>query len=82
MTTTLGDQIRFDPRRVRIPLPPIEVQRAYGDTFRKLWEFARTLGEAHDLGIELVRDMIDATAASLTETTLEEQSPAPVQATR
>lgn len=69
MTSTLGDHIRFEPRRVRIPLPPVEVQRAYADTFRSLWEFARTLREAHDLGIQFVRDMVDATAAPLTGTT-------------
>jgi hypothetical protein len=69
MTSPLGDQVRFDPRRVRIPLPPIGTQRAYGEAFHRLWDFARTLREAHDLGIEFVRDMIDLTAAPLTETT-------------
>lgn len=67
MTSTLGEHIRFDPRRVRIPLPSIETQRVYGEAFRKLWEFARTLRAAHDLGIDFVRDMIDATAAPLGE---------------
>jgi hypothetical protein len=73
MTSTLGEHIRFDPRRVRIPLPPIDTQRAYGEAFRKLWEFARTLRTAHDLGIDFVRDMVDATAAPLGETTDREE---------
>ena len=68
MTSTLGERIRFDPRRVRIPLPPIETQRAYGEAFRRLWEFARTLRAAHDLGVDFVRAMVDATAAPLGET--------------
>lgn len=68
MTSTLGEHIRFDPRRVRIPLPPIGTQRAYGETFRMLWEFARTLRAAHDLGIDFVRDMIDVTVGTLGET--------------
>ena len=65
MASTLGDRIRFDPRRVRVPLLPIEDQRAYGESFRRLWDFARTLRTAYDEGTDLVRDLIDATAASL-----------------
>ena len=68
MTSSVGEHIRFDPRRVRIPLPPIDTQRAYGEAFRKLWEFARTLRAAHDLGIDFVREMVDATAAPLGKT--------------
>ena len=68
MTSTLGEHIRFDPRRMRIPLLPIDTQRVHGEAFRKLWEFARTLRAAHDLGIDFVRDMLDVTAASLEET--------------
>jgi N-6 DNA Methylase len=65
MASTLGEHIRFDPRRVQIPLLPIETQRTYGEAFRRLWEFARTFRAAHDEGIDFVRDMIDATAALL-----------------
>jgi hypothetical protein len=64
MASTLGDRIRFDPRRVRIPLLPIEDQRAYGESFRRLWDFARTLRIAYDEGTDLVHELIDATAAS------------------
>ena len=55
-------------------MPPIGTQRAYGEAFRKLWEFARTLRAAHDLGIDFVRDMVDATAASLGKTADLEES--------
>ena len=79
MTSTLGEHIRFDPRRVRIPLLPIATQRAYGEAFRKLWEFTRTLRAAHDQGIDFVRDMIDATASSLGETADREESPQSVR---
>ncbi len=34
MAGTMGDHIRFEPRRVRVPLLPIETQRAYGEAFR------------------------------------------------
>ena len=64
MASTLGDRIRFDPRRVRVPLLPIEDQRAYGESFRRLWDFARTLRTAYDEGNDLIRELIDATAAS------------------
>ena len=79
MTSTLGDHIRFDARRVRIPLVPIGVQRTYGEGFRKLWEFARTLRAAHDLGIDFVRDMIDLTASPLVEAADGAESPRSVR---
>jgi hypothetical protein len=63
MASTLGDRIRFDPRRVRVLLLPIEDQRAYGESFRGIWDFTRTLRAAYDEGTDLVRDLIDATAA-------------------
>ena len=74
MASTMGDHIRFEPRRVRVPLLSIETQRAYGEAFRRLWDFARTLRAAHDEGIDFVRDLIDATAASITEATGTERS--------
>jgi type I restriction-modification system DNA methylase subunit len=64
MASTLGDRIRFDPRRVRIPLLPIDDQRTYGESFRRIWDFARTLRTAFDDGSDLILDLIDATAVS------------------
>jgi hypothetical protein len=55
MASTLGDRIRFDPRRVRVPLLPIEDQRAYGESFRRIWDFTRTLRTAYDEGTDLGR---------------------------
>ncbi len=75
MSSTLGEHIRFDPRRVRIPLLPVGMQRVYGDAFRRLWEFAQALRGAHDQGVSLIRDMIDTTASSVTVTVGHEESP-------
>lgn len=65
LTSTLGASTRFEPRRVRVPLLPLDTQRAYGDEFRRLAEFNRTLSAAHDLGQQLVRDATDAITAEL-----------------
>ena len=65
MASTLGDTTRFDPRRVRIPVLPIEDQRAHGAAFRRLADLARTLRAAHDEGNALIRDLIDATVSSI-----------------
>ena len=65
MASTLGDTIRFDPRRVRIPVLPIEDQRTHGAAFRRLADLARTLRAAHDEGNALIRDLIDATVSSI-----------------
>jgi type I restriction-modification system DNA methylase subunit len=64
MASILGDRIRFDPRRVRVPLLPIEEQRAYGEAFHRIWDFARSLRAAYDEGTDLARDLIDATVVS------------------
>lgn len=66
MASTLGATIRFDPRRVRIPVLPIDDQRAHGAAFRRLADLARALRAAHDEGNALVRDLIDATVSSIT----------------
>jgi hypothetical protein len=65
LAAAVSDHFRFEPRKVRIPLLPIEAQRAYGESFRRLWDFARTLRAAHDEGVGLVRDLVDALAAPL-----------------
>jgi SAM-dependent methyltransferase len=75
MASTLGENIHFEPRRARVPLLPIDTQRAYGETFRRLWDFARTLRAAHDEGIDFVRNMIDATASSMAKVSGREPQP-------
>jgi len=67
--SSLGGQLRVDLRRVRIPLPLIDAQRAYGQAFRQLAEFGRTLRAVHDLGLELARTSTDAIASSLLPST-------------
>ncbi|MFI5906285.1 N-6 DNA methylase [Dactylosporangium sp. NPDC051541] len=66
MGSSLGGHLRVDLRRVRIPLVPIETQRAYGQLFQELAEFTRHLRATHDLGMELASNSIDAIASSLT----------------
>jgi hypothetical protein len=68
-SSTLGEHIRFDLRRVRIPLLPIDAQREYGEIFRELSDFTQTLRNAHDLGTDLVGDMTDSIVADLSEGT-------------
>jgi hypothetical protein len=69
MASTLGDTTRFDPRRVRIPILPIEDQRTHGAAFRRLADLARTLRAAHDEGNALIRDLIDATVSAISAAT-------------
>lgn len=81
MASMLGEYVRFEPRRVRIPLLPISAQqREYGAAFQRIWEFARTLRAAYDMGIDFVRDMVDITAKPIAETAAVAQSPQSVQA--
>ncbi|WP_031140294.1 hypothetical protein [Streptomyces xanthophaeus] len=65
VTSTLGARSRVDPRRVRISLPPGDLQRAYGLTFRSITEFTTAVRGVHDPGIALARDLIETVAADL-----------------
>ncbi|MEU6891145.1 N-6 DNA methylase [Streptomyces sp. NPDC046557] len=65
VTSTLSTRTRVDPRRVRIPLPPIGRQRAYGHAFRSIAEFTTAVRAVHDLGIGLARDLTETIAADL-----------------
>lgn len=64
-STTSSLHTRVDPRRVRVPLLPIERQRAYGEAFHTIAEFTRALRAAHDLGQDLARNSTDAVAVAL-----------------
>lgn len=63
--SSLGANVRIDPHRVRILLLPIEQQNAYGEAFRCLAGFTRTLYVAQDLGYKLTRNWVDAITANL-----------------
>ncbi|MGW3054432.1 N-6 DNA methylase [Streptomyces goshikiensis] len=65
VTSTLSTRTRVDPRRVRLPLPPIDRQNAYGQAFRSIAEFATVVRAVHNLGIGLARDLSESVAADL-----------------
>jgi hypothetical protein len=68
VSSTVGSPGRVDPRRVRIPLLPLDAQRAYGDAFRRLGEFRRSLRSLYDLGQYLAGNGTDMVAAGLART--------------
>lgn len=69
-SNTLNDHIRFDPRRVRIPLLPLQTQQAYGEMFRSLDQFERLLHATQAAGQQLVHRLTDVAAADLPDTTV------------
>jgi len=69
LTSTVGQNIRFDPRKVRIPLLPIDTQRAFGVAFERLARFNLALRAAHNIGQELVESTTDALTAPLASVT-------------
>ncbi|WP_165394278.1 N-6 DNA methylase [Streptomyces albidoflavus] len=64
-TSSLGSHTRLDPRRVRVPLFPIDRQHAYGAAFRTVADFSRLLRTAHEMGQDLARDATEAVAGAL-----------------
>ena len=64
-TGSQKELLRFDPRRVRLPLPSLTTQQAYGRAFRSLFEFERILRKANERAERLVQDLTDTLAADL-----------------
>jgi hypothetical protein len=53
---------RMDIRKAPLPRLPIERQRAYADTFRRIAEFSDVLRQAAESGERLVQGITDALA--------------------
>ncbi|KAA9375425.1 N-6 DNA methylase [Microbispora cellulosiformans] len=49
---------RFDPRRVQVPRIPVEEQRRYGETFRKVFEFEEELRDIGAAGRAAVASIV------------------------
>lgn len=62
-STTSSAQTRIDVKRLRVPLPPIDVQRRYGEAFRRIADFETSLARVNDLGRLLARGLGDGLAA-------------------
>jgi N-6 DNA methylase len=60
--TTSSGRMRIDVKRLRVPLPPIDVQRRYGEAFRRIVEFETSLARVSDLGRLLARGLADGLA--------------------
>jgi hypothetical protein len=69
LSSALGHNVRFDPRKVRVPLLALETQRAYGTAFERLSRFNLALRAAHNLGQELVGYTTDALTVPLASLT-------------
>jgi SAM-dependent methyltransferase len=65
--SSMSGMHRFDVRRVEVPRLPLEEQRRYGDTFRRIAAFARALDEAAALGREVTQSLVDGVAAGVLE---------------
>lgn len=65
LSSAIGPNLRFDPRKVRVPLLPLDTQRAYGTAFERLSRFNLALRAAHNLGQELVGYTTDALTVPL-----------------
>lgn len=56
---TVGSRAQVDVRRAELPPLPIEEQRGYGETFRKLAEFEASLRRVATLGEDLIQLISD-----------------------
>ncbi|MFD0883224.1 class I SAM-dependent DNA methyltransferase [Streptosporangium algeriense] len=61
--THASSSSRVDVRRLQVLRLPLPEQRAYGEVFRRLIDFERSLREAGTVGRELVNDMTDGLSA-------------------
>ncbi|GHH72985.1 type II restriction endonuclease subunit M [Streptosporangium violaceochromogenes] len=70
-TTGLRQELLLDPRRLKVPLLPLEEQRRYGKAFRDLHRLEQAARRARDLVAETTR----AVSAALTEGALAPPAP-------
>lgn len=61
-TRSSSGRSRFDVRRVRVPRLPLAQQRRYGQAFRRVAEFERTLRRASELGGDIAAAVTDGLA--------------------
>lgn len=62
-STTSAGMLRFDIKRLTVPVLPLDRQREYGEAFRRLTEFRLALHRMVEQGNELARDITDGLAA-------------------
>lgn len=72
---SLSGMHRFDVRRVAVPRLPLEEQRRYGATFRRIAAFARALDQAAVLGRDVAQSLVDGVAAGVLEPSSNIQTP-------
>lgn len=60
--SSLGGALKIDPRRLRIPVPPIEVQRRWGAVFRRMETTQQLLREAATQGEAVLQEAADTFA--------------------
>lgn len=61
--SSLGGALRVDPRRLSVPLPPIEVQRRWGAVFEQLASAYQELHRALADGEQSLQDVVDVLAS-------------------
>lgn len=72
---TLSGAHRLDVRRVEVPRLPLVEQRRYGEAFRRLAVFERTLRSAAALGQDFTQSLIDGLAAGVLEPDQAQEGP-------
>jgi SAM-dependent methyltransferase len=67
VASSMSGAHRLDVRRLEVPRLPLDEQRRYGETFRRLAEFERIVGQAAALGQVLTRSLTDGLAVGVLE---------------
>jgi predicted DNA-binding transcriptional regulator AlpA len=65
--SSLGGALKVDPRRLAIPVPPLEVQRRWGEAFERLEQTRQRMRDAATHAEDALRAFGDAMAVGIAE---------------
>jgi SAM-dependent methyltransferase len=64
-SSTMAGKLRIDLKRLQVPVVPLDLQRRYGEAFRRVAEFESAMARAAEHGRALARDFAEGLASGV-----------------
>jgi SAM-dependent methyltransferase len=64
-SSTMAGRMRIDLKRLQVPVVPLDLQRRYGEAFRRVAEFESAMARAAEHGRALARDFAEGLASGV-----------------
>jgi hypothetical protein len=64
-SSTVAGRMRIDIRRLQVPVLPLDLQRRYGEAFRRVADFENAMARIAEHGRALARDLAEGLASGI-----------------